>query len=143
MNKEELVKKVREAKAAHVSWVMKADALIRGIPLEKEQVPINGTECSFGKWYYGSGQTLSALPSFKAIEKSHSELHSVYARIFKLLFEETNHSFLSKIFGQSRKVDEKNTSQARSLFPELKAHSEEVIKCLDSLESEIMAAPEI
>ncbi len=139
MDKSEIIKRIRAAKQAHLSWVMKADALIHGIPLEKDQVPINGTECIFGKWYYGEGQNLKSLPSFKAIEQPHFNLHSTYARIFKLLFEETNVSFLSKLFGRSKKQNEKNLMEARNIFPILKGHSKEVVKYLDKLEQEVIA----
>lgn len=80
MTKLDLLKTVRSARRTHIRWAMKADALIHGIPLEKEQVPVNGTECSFGKWFYGEGQSLSALPSYKALEKPHFDLHSTMRR---------------------------------------------------------------
>ena len=137
MNKTEAVNNIRAAKQAHMSWVMKADALIYGIPLESDQVPVNGTECLFGQWYYGEGQNLKHLTSFKAIEQPHFELHSTYAQIFKLLFESDDKSFLKKLFGQSSKQSEVNTQRARELFPKLKEYSNEVIKYLDALDSEI------
>ncbi|MES0326916.1 MAG: CZB domain-containing protein [Gammaproteobacteria bacterium] len=137
MNKTEAVNKIRAAKQAHMSWVMKADALIYGIPLENNQVPVDGTECIFGQWYYGEGQNLKYLASFKAIEQPHFELHSTYAQIFKLLFESDDKSFLKKLFGQSSKQSEANTQKARELFPKLKEYSNEVIKYLDVLDSEI------
>ena len=139
MNKMEVIKKVRAAKQAHMSWVMKADALIHGIPLEKEQVPVDGTACIFGHWYYGEGQNLHHLDSFKAIEQPHFDLHSTYAQIFKILFDSDDKSFLSKLFGTSQKQEEAKLLEARQIFPQLKKHSEVVIKHLDELEREIEA----
>lgn len=137
MDKIELLHKINAAKRAHVSWVMKADALIQGIPLEKEQVPVNGTECAFGQWYYGEGQGLISLEEFKAIEEPHFKLHHSYAKIFKLLFEDDDHSFLSKLFGQNKRHEAVKLEQAKLLFPELKKHSEEVVRHLDNLSTQI------
>lgn len=137
MDKIETLQKINAAKRAHISWVMKADALIQGIPLEKEQVPINGTECIFGQWYYGEGQDLMSLKEFKAIEQPHFNLHHTYAKIFRLLFEKEDHSLLSKFFGQNRRHETIKVEQAKLLFPELKKHSEEVVKHLDILSARI------
>ena len=137
MDKNKLIYQIREAKRAHVSWVMKADALIQGIPLEQDQVPVNGTECKFGHWYYGEGQNLSFLQSYKAIEQPHFNLHSTYAQIFKLLFDETRQGMLEKLFGKSKKAEEVKLLKARQMFPELRKHSEEVIAALEGLEAEL------
>lgn len=137
MNKSNLLQKINAAKRAHISWVMKADALIQGIPLEKEQVPIDGTECLFGQWYYGDGQSLLSIDAFKAIENPHARLHHTYAKIFTLLFEENDHSILSKLFGQNKRHEIARLEQAKLLFPELKKHSEEVVRLLDNLASQI------
>lgn len=137
MNKIEAIQKINAAKRAHVSWVMKADALIQGIPLEKEQVPINGTECLFGQWYYGDGQGLLSLEEFKAIEEPHYMLHHSYAKIFKLLFEDDDHTFISKLFGNYKRHETAKIEQAKLIFPELKKHSEEVVRLLDNLASQI------
>lgn len=137
MNKIEVLQKINAAKRAHVSWVMKADALIQGIPLEKEQVPINGTECMFGQWYYGEGQGLLALEAFKTIEQPHYQLHHCYAKIFKLLFEGDDHTFLSKLFGKNKHHETAKIEQAKLIFQELKKHSEEVVRLLDNLTSQI------
>jgi hypothetical protein len=137
MNKQKIIQNIQAAKRAHISWVMKADALIHGIPLEKDQVPVNGTECIFGKWYYGEAQIFNKLPEFKAIEQPRFDLHSTYARIFKLLYESDEGSFLSKLFGKSQKLKESNLKEARNIFPELKAHSEIVVKRLENLEQAV------
>ena len=142
MDNDQIIQKIRDAKRSHVSWVMKADALIHGIPLEKNQVPLDGTECAFGHWYYGEGQNLSHLISFKELEKPHFDLHSSYAEIFKLLFGETRQSLLSKLFGSSKKINEVNVELARKLFSELKKHSDIVIEKLEMLEKEFLAKQE-
>lgn len=141
MTIQDILQTVRSAKRAHISWVMKADALIHGIPLEKNQIPLDGTECSFGQWYYGAGQCCKELPSFKVLEKSHSALHATYARIFAAIYEKTDHSYLSGLFGKTRKIKPPNLKLARSLFPELKMLSDTLIKQLEILENDIINLP--
>ncbi len=138
MNKDKIIETIRAAKRAHMSWVMKAAALIEGIPLEKEQVPINGTECIFGHWYYGEGQSLSFLPSFKTIEEPHFNLHTTYAKIFTLLFEEPDISLMSRLLGKSKAAKAENVANAKKMFSTLKAHSEVVVLHLEKLEKEVL-----
>jgi len=137
VHKEKIIEKIRVAKRAHMSWVMKAAALIEGIPLEKDQVPINGTECIFGQWYYGEGQSLLFLPSFKTIEEPHFNLHTTYAKIFSLLFEEPDVSLVSRLLGKRKTIKAENIAKARKMFPTLKAHSEVVVLHLEKLEKEV------
>ena len=40
----EVLEKIRNARSAHKAWVAKAEALVAGIPLEKEQVPLLPTD---------------------------------------------------------------------------------------------------
>jgi len=54
MKLSDVISKVHNARAAHKAWVARAEALVAGMPLEKEQVPMLPTECIFGQWYYGS-----------------------------------------------------------------------------------------
>jgi len=141
MTIQDILQTVRTAKRAHISWVMKADALIHGIPLEESQIPMDGTECSFGKWYYGQGQCCIELPSFKALEKPHMELHSTYAKIFSAIYEKSEHSLLSSMFGKKKKVDQQKLELVRSLFTELKVYSDDLIDKLEILENDILNLP--
>ena len=139
MKKMDMVHEIRAAKRAHVSWVSHAHALIMGLPLEKNQVPIHGTECKFGQWYYGHGQILHRLDVYKAIEQPHISLHETYMHIFQLLFgehKEEKQSFWEKMFGQKADVDddEENKKEANRHYTVLKGYSEQVVKLLDTLE---------
>ena len=124
MEKKDALSMLQAAKSAHIQWRARAQALVAGIPLEKEQVPITYTDCKFGKWYYGLGQQLSVLESFRAIEEPHQQLHLVYMKIFKHLFGEDERSFLSKVFGSTRKYRAEQMTEAQSLLPQLIGISE-------------------
>jgi hypothetical protein len=142
MDKNEIITLVRNAKGGHKKWVENAISLIEGLPLDKNQVPVNATECTFGQWYYGEGQGLKSIKVFKEIELYHDGLHKVYREIFVLLFEDASKpSLLSRLFGISRKVSEEKKLAAQEKLQTLKLQSRSIMKKLDDLEDTIAAMP--
>jgi len=132
------VEQIRSARAAHKAWVARADALIEGMNVDKEHIPMLPTDCIFGKWYYGSGQALSKLPAFKAMEKPHDELHRTYMRIFKLLFNEPDVSAFGRLFGGKAKAKAAQLKQAQEMFERLKKLSDDVCDVLEALEDQLL-----
>lgn len=51
-------------------------------------MPVIHTDCAFGQWYYGDGQDLDSMNTFREIEEPHERLHEAYMRIFKAMSEE-------------------------------------------------------
>lgn len=135
MNKTEFISIIRSAKQSHKRWVENAHSLIEGIPLDKSQVPVNSTDCQFGKWYYGDGQALKPMVNFREIEEHHDALHHTYREIFVLLFEEKEKSIslFSRLFGRSHKSPVKNQKLAREKFNLLEQQSKTIIQKLDEL----------
>ena len=86
MTKADIMKRLKSARLSHLIWRNYAQALISGIAIDKEKVPVVHTDCDFGQWYYGDGQLLSSFPSFQAIEAPHKNLHSEYMQICIGLF---------------------------------------------------------
>lgn len=143
MLKNEIITLIRNAKTGHKKWVENAISLIEGLPLDKNQVPVNATECMFGQWYYGEGQGLKTLKIFKEIEQYHDGLHKNYREIFVLLFEEESKpSLLELLFGQSRKVSEEKKRAADEKLHSLKRQSKNIMQKLDELEEMIIAISE-
>lgn len=142
MNKQEIIWKLRDARKSHKRWVSYALALIQGIPVEKDQVPVIATDCAFGQWYYGAAQSLKHLPSFQAIEEPHSQLHDIYMEIFNLLFNQKKAGFFSKLVGKSARIDEQNRKLAREKYKQLDQLSREIVRLLEVLETEIQAMDE-
>lgn len=139
MKLSDTLERLRSARAAHKAWVSRAEALIEGIPLEQNQVPMFPTDCAFGKWYYGDGQLLNRLPAFKELEKPHEELHKVYMRIFKLLFDEPDISAVGRLFGQARRAKAKQVEEAAALIPQLRTLSDEMTIMLEQLEIRLVS----
>jgi len=138
---QELIQNLRHARQSHKRWVGYASALIEGIPVDKGQVPVNFTDCQFGKWYYNEGQKLSSLPEFRDIEKTHEQLHIVYMQIFKLLFVEQKTSLFSKLIGKAAKINEQNKKEARDLFKSLDKSSNLIVEKLRELEQKLKSMP--
>ena len=142
MDKESTLLQLRDAKKAHISWVRRAKALIEGLPIEKEQVAVDCTECMFGKWFYKEAQELNVLPnmeSLKQIEKLHFKLHDVYMKIFKIYFGETNRSLFSKLFGVKKKISEREQEMAHEHFKSLREISEQLVMAIERLERRLHA----
>jgi len=133
----EIIDKLRKAKRAHKRWVGHALAMIEGIPVDKDQVPINYTDCVFGNWYYDEGQDLSGIDEFAAIEEPHTELHVIYMEIFNILFAQKKKSFFSKLIGKSTQLSEADKQLARAKYRTLEEVSKRIIDKLDALEKRL------
>jgi hypothetical protein len=145
MTKEETLTHLRNAKKAHITWVHRAHALIEGLPVEKEQVPVSCTDCKFGQWFYGEGQRLNMMPSMdclKEIETLHFELHDTYMKIFKIYFGDDDRSFFSKIFGMRKTISSFNHDIAKDYYSQLKVISEKLIATIERLERRLFALQE-
>lgn len=143
MNKKDVVETLASAILSHKKWVANALALIEGIPLEKDKVPVNPTECDFGKWYYSIGQKLAGIPGFNDIEESHNNLHKTYMEIFGILFGEGREpSFFSKLIGRSHKIITENREEAMRKYNTLEKHSKVIVTQLEQLEKIITVMSE-
>lgn len=142
MTKKEILNQLRAAKTAHIQWRSYAQALISGLPVEQDQVPVIHTQCKFGQWYYGSGQNLSSLPGYEAIEAPHEILHQVYMKIFKVLFAEDDRSAFSKLFGSKSKLNKKRQDEADALMQNLLSVSRTLLEAIALLEQELQSLPE-
>ncbi|MDX8387384.1 MAG: CZB domain-containing protein [Ghiorsea sp.] len=138
MKVSDILEQLRNARSAHKAWVARAEGLVLGMPLEKEQVPILPTDCNFGKWYYGSGQLLRKLPAYYRIEKVHDELHRTYMQIFKLLYDEPDVSAIGKFFGRVKKAKAAQLKKAEGLLVKLRGISDEVCALLETLEIQVV-----
>lgn len=142
MSKSEIIDALRMARSAHIQWRARAQALVAGISVEKEHVPVLYTDCKFGKWYYSSGQRLARLSSFQALEEPHQQLHLVYMKIFKHLFGEDTRSLFSKLLTSKKKHDKTELAAAERLLPQLVGISQTLLEALELLEKDIHALPD-
>lgn len=85
MEHDVILKELRKAKAAHIKWRSYAYAMVAGLDIDEEYVPLEHTDCVFGKWYYTLGKEhFGALDTFAGIEVPHKILHKIYSKIYDL-----------------------------------------------------------
>ena len=142
MNKENILEQLRKAKAAHISWVQRAKMLIEGFTINETSIPVNSTECEFGKWFYSDGQRLNdirtnPIESMTEIEELHFKLHDVYMHIFKIYYDTEKKGFFSKVFGKKKKVTKEDAALARKYFDDMDGISKELVKALNLMERRI------
>ncbi|MEA1990074.1 MAG: CZB domain-containing protein [Pseudomonadota bacterium] len=138
MTKKDIITQLRAAKAAHIQWRAYAQAIVGGFSVDQNHVPVIHTNCKFGQWYYGSGQKLSSLSGYAAIDGPHAMLHQIYMEIFKLMFGETKIGMFRGLFSSKEKIREKNQKQAQELMQNLIAVSENLLEAINMLEREVM-----
>jgi len=141
VDKNDMVLMLRNAVRTHKKWTENALNLIKGVPLDKKLVPINSTDCEFGKWYYSEGQNIRNMPGFKEVEDLHGELHSTYREIFVILFGqiEQTPSFFSRLFGHTHQITEDNRKIAMNKYHKLHDQSEQITKQLIQIEKMVTA----
>lgn len=139
MKLRDVIGRIHQARAHHKAWVAHAEALVMGVPLDREKAPVLPTDCAFGQWYYGEGQMLRRIEAFRRIEDVHDELHKTYMEIVALLFNEPDVSLIGRLMGESRKIKEENHAQAERMIELLRHLSDELDAALDTLEKQIMA----
>jgi len=148
MEKEQVLEHLRAAKTAHIKWVQKAKQLIRGHEISEDAIPVDSTECKFGKWFYSDGQILNALSNnplecMSKIEKLHFELHDIYMNIFSIYFIKPKSGFLSKLFGSKKKVlSEDEIQKAKSNYDVMEQVSKDLLDEINRLERRLIAVPE-
>jgi len=142
MTKEEILGQLRAAKAAHISWVQRAKLLIEGFTINESSIPVNSTECQFGKWFYSEGQKLNDIrnnpvDSMQEIESLHFKLHDVYLNIYKIYYDLEKKSFFAKVFGKKKKVSEEEHQRAKAYYDEMEAISKKLVAALNTMEKRI------
>ncbi|MBD3791404.1 MAG: CZB domain-containing protein [Campylobacterales bacterium] len=147
MQKNEVLEQLRAAKAAHVNWVQRAKLLISGFQIDESSIPVNSTQCQFGKWFYSDAQKLNALQNnpmkcMNDIEQLHFDLHDIYLEIYKIYYETESKGFFSKIFGKKKKISEDAKALAKQYFQNMEEVSKKLVEEINRMERRIVAISE-
>lgn len=140
MEKSEVLISIRVARREHIIWVDNAKALVNGLDVKKEQIPIAITACNFGKWFYCDGQILLSLFTEHAVKKldnKHKELHDTYMKIFKIYFSVGKRSFLAKLLKRKKKITANEEYNALVYLADLEKISDELISYLNIIEKKL------
>ena len=140
---------LRAAKSAHIQWVQRAKLLINGVDVEKDSIPVNSTECKFGRWFYSDGQILNSLANnplecMREIEQLHMELHDQYLKIFTIYFsQEKKKGFFAKLFGfKKREVTKIEQDLAEEHYAKMDEISKKLLEEINRLERRVVAVPD-
>ena len=147
MDKSVILEQLRAAKAAHINWVQRAKMLISGFKVEEDAIPVNSTQCQFGKWFYSDAQKLNTLPNntldcMSEIEKLHFELHDIYLNIYKIYYDMEPQGFFSKLFGKKKKITDDSVKLAKEYFSSMEEVSKKLVNEINLMERRIVALPE-
>ena len=134
LKKQQILKDIRSAKRAHLTWVSRAELLAKGYPVTDDQVPLSHIECAFGAWYLQANTELQAIGIFKAIDVPHKVMHDAYADIFKALFEEKNVTFFQRMIGKEARLKESNKVLINEKLRILDKASSDIVKYLEDFE---------
>jgi predicted metal-dependent phosphoesterase TrpH len=137
LDKQEAMQRLRAAKSAHLQWRARAQALVAGVDVDEDKIPMLHTDCKFGKWYYGEGQDMASLSSFKAIEEPHEILHSVYMKLFQALHGEVEQTGWRKLFGKKADHKAEQLEKAQEHLDQLVDISKTLLASIEVLESEL------
>lgn len=156
MGKESVLNFLSNAKKEYVRWVTRAESLMEGLPPGAEQMPVEYTECDFGKWLNGDGQRVGRMPgmdSFRIIEESHKQVHVLYKRIFLVYGSIEKHPLLhkvpkleknlllSKLLTRRRRSSSFEKDIATEYYGELKNASKTLVEAIERLERRVAALP--
>lgn len=84
IDKDQILRELRKAKAAHLKWRSYAYAMVAGLEIDPEYTPLEHTECAFGKWYHGAGREhFGHLDTYAGIDVPHHILHKIYSKIYE------------------------------------------------------------
>ena len=132
MTKEELIRKLQEAKRSHLEWMELAKKLIRG-DIETLSIPVSDSACAFGRWMVDEGRVLKQIPGFEVLEyvkKVHMDLHEAFEELFHLCYGSSLGLFVAKVFGIRKKARNKKICKA---YKKMLRSSRELQKKLDQL----------
>jgi hypothetical protein len=143
VNKKVALDKLRKAKGAHLKWRAYAQALVSGVSVDDDKIPVEHTSCAFGIWYHGEGkQKLGHLSSYDSVYTPHEMLHEIYKQIFELLHSKDSAGVFKKLFSSKEDRENERLILARGYMEELVGVSETLLQALDILEQEIRELPD-
>jgi len=138
MTKQEVILQIRQAYIAHIKWRSEAQAIHMGLPMLEKKVDLLQTDCAFGQWYYGDGQHLSLLETFKSLEPMHDKMHHIYQSIYHLENKKKKSRFL-KLKTEDEVLKKK---QIRAYFKDMAKISKHFLETLKELETDIIGIPD-
>ena len=68
---------------AHTAWKHKFRQFLEGTEKLQAEMVAKDNQCELGKWIYGEGSQLAALPEFSEMKRKHAEFHQVASQVVR------------------------------------------------------------
>lgn len=68
---------------AHSAWKYKFKQFLEGKEKLEVETVAKDNQCELGKWIYGEGSQLAAMPEFAEMKKKHAEFHQVASQVVR------------------------------------------------------------
>ncbi len=138
MNKNQIIKILRQAKPDHIEWITEGHKLLKGLPQDKISKPIQCADCAFSKWYQEKGFKLVDIPQLKALEALHNDIHNNYTALYYITFDRRKKARTTLITGGVElPVDETPFRQKK--LKELEKKTVTMIRALSTIEKKVDA----
>lgn len=132
---------IRKERKSHRRLVSRAFSLLHEKPVESgSMLSLSHQDCDFGRWYYGTGQMLSAYRLYRKLEEPHRKLHATFQEILHLASTETGKpSLLQRLRSRSprRRLSEEQIARINELIVRLNAESAQFTRLLHELETKL------
>ncbi|HHJ21183.1 MAG TPA: hypothetical protein ENJ84_15365 [Gammaproteobacteria bacterium] len=140
-NKRKVLTELRSARSAQIQWRSYTQALTNSPDPENTRNSAIQAYMRFSQWYDKSGKTLSELPAFDQLNRSHKVFEYLNNQMFELLLSHTHQPAKNWFQQLVHEVNPKQKALSR-LMPMVIKASNDLLSSVEKLEREIKAMPE-
>ena len=130
MQRDIIIKKIKQEKELSLQWVDRVRNIIEGNKINSEYLPIDVTSFSFDYLFSAKLDELSV----KKLELKYKNIHTIYKKIFQNYFDITEYSYESELNYKCKKITEEDKIYAMEDLIFLEAITKEFIAYLNILE---------
>ena len=136
MNKNHIIKILRQAKPDHIEWIKQAHKLLANHPQDQIKKPVSCDACLLGKWHSHEGYKLVNIPQLTQLEDLHREIHNIYTALYYTTFDRRKNPRATVISaGVEIPIGEKQFRDKKLKLLEKKTVT--LVRSLDSIEKRV------
>lgn len=141
--KDTYIQDIRTARMQQLKWTNQIKLMVSGVLSQKDALPLNQSDCPFGKWLYEKAMIFTTVGSREIVDEMitlHTQCYDIYLDIHNILFTAEKGGFIG-IFG-SKKPSANAVKLAQNEYEKLVAVSDKLIDRIRVFESQMLATPE-
>lgn len=139
-SKENFISRLHKAGYEHKKWLNSVKVLVSGISGDKNTIPLNEMDTSFGHWLYHDAMIFSTQSSKSVLEeisKLYTECYELYLKIYGVMFTGKSDGFMGMF--SSNKLSHSDMLLAQKYYEELVIVSDALIKRMRTFENQMYA----